>query len=128
MYTVLTTEQQTGFNERHPELASGKWIIDSDLIRQINQGLYVKDSVLGVVLVYAKTDFTKTRVYVKTTLSYVPSTSSDSWIESFLSVFGDEFVSRAKSFSAKAGVSLGILAIITLVVLAYLYLPKIKLR
>jgi hypothetical protein len=132
-YTILSADEQKGFDSRHPEYASTTW--NSDISGQGTTGYkYITDSVLGTVLIYYHLDDSNVVVkqFIKTDLSSDVVTETDSesgWLSTFLSSFVDEvgtntsnLVSSVTNYTSSN--YLIPIAVIAVVLFIFVYLPK----
>jgi len=116
-YRELTVNERVEFLLRHPSVVLGP--VDE-------QGDYIEDEELGIVLVYAKTDGQV--MYVQTSLTSDPSAGDLQKWEYILSEFWKSLKSNTQkvvSETIKIG-SIGISAalIVGAIVLIFVYLPK----
>ncbi len=115
MNIPLTYDEFVGFKLRNPNIEWSK----------AYQGVYVKDSILGYVLVYQKPngEFTYTKVSAQTA-SNAGESITDSWWNTFWTTFQTEFKTRSESLIKTTGISLGVLSLFAIIVLFLIYAPR----
>jgi hypothetical protein len=122
---LLTTIEQIGFDSRHPKYAS--WLENPEIIPD---GLWVKDSELGSVLIFYKYDEQMTvgfsKLYIKSSIADTPVNIATSWWDTFFQSFKKEVAERTSSFATGSAISLSVLLVIGAVVFLILYAPRPK--